>query len=389
MVTFRKFTAFIVLSLCVLFVNAQDIKVLSSGQGTTEDEATKIALRSALEDAFGTFISSSTKIENDILVSDEIVSLTQGNIKEYNVLNSSQLENGMYSVLVESIVSLNKLSSYCESKGMSVSFNGKAFNIELKKEEFNKKSEIKILKNLCIELLSMNPRIFDFELVHSEPMAVMNEMDAFFAGVKTSLPGELLDNFNTEIKTLVFPKLNSNYKVMNDLIETTLKAISLSKQETKTYNKLRLRYYEKSLHSDSKPLYFRDSKGFELFKKVYLKYRNLLVHNWIVVDGIKTNFEGLYTVRPSVMNDWNKKIEEFKKKGIVYSNVKRNESGYLGSKINTRYFPDIEAVKVDLYYSDEETNNLKSIKIDPFNPNGYEFIKKEIYNIISEFDDIK
>ncbi len=389
MVTLKKLTAFIVLSLCVLFVSAQDIKVLSSGQGTTEDEATKIALRSALEDAFGTFISSSTKIENDVLVSDEIVSLTQGNIKEYNVLNSSLLENGMYSILVESVVSLNKLSSYCESKGMSVSFNGKAFNIELKKEEFNKKSEIKILKNLCIELLSMNPRIFDFELVHSEPMAVMNEMDAFFAGVKTSLPGELLDNFNTEIKTLVFPKLNSNYKVMNDLIETTLKAISLSKQETKTYNKLRLRYYEKSLHSDSKPLYFRDSKGFELFKKVYLKYRNLLVHNWIVVDGIKTNFEGLYTVRPSVMNDWNKKIEEFKKKGIVYSNVKRNESGYLGSKINTRYFPDIEAVKVDLYYSDEETNNLKSIKIEPFNPNGYEFIKKEIYNIISEFDDIK
>jgi hypothetical protein len=389
MVTLKKLTAFIVLSLCVLFVSAQDIKVLSSGQGTTEDEATKIALRSALEDAFGTFISSSTKIENDVLVSDEIVSLTQGNIKEYNVLNSSLLENGMYSILVESVVSLNKLSSYCESKGMSVSFNGKAFNIELKKEEFNRKSEIKILKNLCIELLSMNPRIFDFELVHSEPMAVMNEMDAFFAGVKTSLPGELLDNFNTEIKTLVFPKLNSNYKVMNDLIETTLKAISLSKQETKTYNKLRLRYYEKSLHSDSKPLYFRDSKGFELFKKVYLKYRNLLVHNWIVVDGIKTNFEGLYTVRPSVMNDWNKKIEEFKKKGIVYSNVKRNESGYLGSKINTRYFPDIEAVKVDLYYSDEETNNLKSIKIEPFNPNGYEFIKKEIYNIISEFDDIK
>ncbi|WP_303236479.1 hypothetical protein [Phocaeicola coprophilus] len=389
MVTLKKLTAFIVLSLCVLFVSAQDIKVLSSGQGTTEDEATKIALRSALEDAFGTFISSSTKIENDVLVSDEIVSLTQGNIKEYNVLNSSLLENGMYSILVESVVSLNKLSSYCESKEMSVSFNGKAFNIELKKEEFNRKSEIKILKNLCIELLSMNPRIFDFELVHSEPMAVMNEMDAFFAGVKTSLPGELLDNFNTEIKTLVFPKLNSNYKVMNDLIETTLKAISLSKQETKTYNKLRLRYYEKSLHSDSKPLYFRDSKGFELFKKVYLKYRNLLVHNWIVVDGIKTNFEGLYTVRPSVMNDWNKKIEEFKKKGIVYSNVKRNESGYLGSKINTRYFPDIEAVKVDLYYSDEETNNLKSIKIEPFNPNGYEFIKKEIYNIISEFDDIK
>ena len=38
MVTFRKFTAFIVLSLCVLFVNAQNVVLITSGSGKNKEE---------------------------------------------------------------------------------------------------------------------------------------------------------------------------------------------------------------------------------------------------------------------------------------------------------------------------------------------------------------
>ena len=146
-----------------LYSSAQEIKMVSTGQGTTEDEATKIALRTALEDAFGTFISSSAKIENDVLVSDEIVSLTQGNIKEYNVVNSSQLANGLYSVTVESVVSLNELATYCQNKGMSISFSGKVFGMELKRIEFDRRNEIKILKNLAQQIILMPSNLYNFE----------------------------------------------------------------------------------------------------------------------------------------------------------------------------------------------------------------------------------
>jgi hypothetical protein len=50
--------------------NAQDDKTLTlvvSGQGKTQDEAKQVALRSTIEQAFGTFISSKTKILNDNL----------------------------------------------------------------------------------------------------------------------------------------------------------------------------------------------------------------------------------------------------------------------------------------------------------------------------------
>ena len=54
-----------------------------SGSGKTQEEAKQNALRNAIEQAFGTFISSNTQILNDNLVKDEIVSVSNGNIQEY------------------------------------------------------------------------------------------------------------------------------------------------------------------------------------------------------------------------------------------------------------------------------------------------------------------
>ena len=50
------------------------------GNGKTKDEATKLALRSAIEQAFGGFVSSNTQILNDNLISDEIATVSSGNV---------------------------------------------------------------------------------------------------------------------------------------------------------------------------------------------------------------------------------------------------------------------------------------------------------------------
>ena len=64
-----------------------------TGQGKTKDEAQQNALRSAIEQAFGTFISSKTELLNDELVSDEIVSLSNGNIQKFEILSELQIPN--------------------------------------------------------------------------------------------------------------------------------------------------------------------------------------------------------------------------------------------------------------------------------------------------------
>ena len=50
------------------------ITLVTSGTGDTKEEAVKNALRSALEQTYGAFVSSNSQVVNDELVKDEIVS---------------------------------------------------------------------------------------------------------------------------------------------------------------------------------------------------------------------------------------------------------------------------------------------------------------------------
>lgn len=59
------------------------VTLVTSGSGANEDEATRNALRNAIEQAFGTFVSSNTTVVNDELVNDAIASVSSGNIIEY------------------------------------------------------------------------------------------------------------------------------------------------------------------------------------------------------------------------------------------------------------------------------------------------------------------
>lgn len=65
--------------------NRQDEVTLTvSSDGATKGDAVKAALRSAIEQAYGTFVSANTSILNDSLVQDEIVTVASGNIKGYS-----------------------------------------------------------------------------------------------------------------------------------------------------------------------------------------------------------------------------------------------------------------------------------------------------------------
>ena len=96
------------------------VKLVVTGDGPTEQDAVMLALRTAIEQAYGCFISSNTTILNDELVSDEIVSVSSGNIKEYKVLSSATLADGRVSVNVQAAISLKKLSDYSVSKGATI-----------------------------------------------------------------------------------------------------------------------------------------------------------------------------------------------------------------------------------------------------------------------------
>ena len=103
----------------------EDITLVVSGTAENQQEATLVALRSALEQTYGTFVSSNTKILNDEVISDEIVSVSKGNVKKYEVIDVRQINDRTCSVTLNVTICLSKLVSYANSKGVVAEFDGK------------------------------------------------------------------------------------------------------------------------------------------------------------------------------------------------------------------------------------------------------------------------
>lgn len=233
---------------------AQDIKNITlvvSGQGATQDEAKQIALRSAIEQAFGTFVSSRTEILNDELVKDQIVSVSNGNIQKFEVLSSLYLkEQKLHLVTLNATVSLDKLTSFVQSKGYNdISFDGGGFTMNLKIQKLNASSEIVAIQNLIEQGLALSGEFFDRELQVGSPSLIPSGQGA--------VP-------KYKIPLTISAKLNSNWNSYYEYYKKTLKNIAMTNEEIATYSELNKPVY--LLVFVDKTVELKSSKRQETFK---------------------------------------------------------------------------------------------------------------------------
>lgn len=151
------------------FAQVDEVTLTVLGTGRTEDEATNIALRSAIEQSFGTFVSANTTILNDKLVRDEIVSISKGNIKNYDKLAVSPLPNGQIGVSLRATVSVNKLISYAKSKGSRAEFAGDTYAANVKLINLKVESTKKAIDIMLSQMELLKNDLFDFEITIGEP----------------------------------------------------------------------------------------------------------------------------------------------------------------------------------------------------------------------------
>lgn len=195
-----------------IFCSAQDIKLTVSGQGNTEQLALDNALRNAIEQTFGSFVSANTTILDDELVKDEIVSVSKGNIKSYKKIGSVE-KNGMYDVSIEAIVSVGNLVEYAKSRGSACELSGNAFTAELRRVKLNQQNTVVALEHLVTQLTVIADRgLFDYTL----------EANPYADG-------------SVDIKVNVIP--NDNYKHFNELISSTLASLSLTDEQVQNMDK--------------------------------------------------------------------------------------------------------------------------------------------------------
>ena len=145
---------------------AQDIvTVVASGSGANEADAINVALRSCIEKTYGVFISASTEIENDKLIKDEISTIGQGTISDYQVI-SSRL--GGKDVTVSAKVSPSKVVDVIKAKGYDIELNGSVYAQNAMKEEFYKKEEPKVLEEFFSKYYDVN--FFEFNFTINSPV---------------------------------------------------------------------------------------------------------------------------------------------------------------------------------------------------------------------------
>lgn len=272
---------FIILLILVLSFKAfsQDsentVTIVVSGQGETQNEAKQNALRNALEQAFGVFISSKTELLNDELIADQITSVSSGNIKSYEILNEIQLPNGNLTLIISSLVSIEKLKNFVKSKGVEIEYNGELFALNVQQQRLNEESEIICIDNLLTLLDTISRKSLNYTVNSMDPRSIDDE------------------NKNWEVLVTIQCTTNNNISIYSDLILNTLKSISLNKNEIDTYKSMNKKVYSfkiKILEKDY-VFYLRKQKSYEKLILIASQIEKN-TRNFIVSDGIK-NHEGV------------------------------------------------------------------------------------------------
>lgn len=204
-----------------------EVTLVVTGEGATKEEATNNALRSAIEQAFGVFVSANTEILNDELVRDEIATVSSGNIKQFNEISSIDLPNGNKEVTLKSTVSIGKLISYAQSKGSKCEFAGATFGANLKLFEMNKKNAKAAMDNLLEQLQSISSQLYDYTLIVSDPKA------------------------SGDVTFTVNVSANINTEVIGKMVYNTLLAIALTPSQAEPFFDMGVKLYRYDIYFGS------------------------------------------------------------------------------------------------------------------------------------------
>ena len=227
--------------------------------GETIDEAKNNALRSAIEQSFGAFISSKTEIFNDD-IKDEIVSISNGSIHNYKIISQVEVPEAGYAITLEATISLSQLSTFVQSKGIEVEFKGGIFAANIKQQKLNEDAEIKALINLLEVSESILSKSLDFSLETTEPKFLQESIrvshyDLNYNQYDSRVNYKDYERYALDLKVNI--SYNTNLDIFKDYFISTIESIAMADDEIISYTDLK------------KPIYNFEITGFANSKKYY------------------------------------------------------------------------------------------------------------------------
>jgi hypothetical protein len=243
-----------------LFVFAQDaeknIMITASGRGKSKEDAKRAALRSTIDQVIDVFFPSKSELLKDRYIKDQIIAAGNGNIKSYTLLKESQLPDNSWSLTLKAEVSVTKLASFIEAKGISTEFNGGIFAMNIKQQLLNEQSEIKAINEMIDLIQKQMESSFDFTINSGEPKSADEESK------------------NWIIPITVTAITNKNIDFCASHCIKTLQSLSLSDEEVSNYKNLNKAIFNIVLkyNGTNYSFYLRKNTSFSALDKLFEKW---------------------------------------------------------------------------------------------------------------------
>ena len=334
-----KLNTTILIALLLIGINTHSqsgntINITTTGTGISKNDAINDALRNALEQTYGGFISSKTNITDDELFNDEVVAITSGEIHDYELVSETNIESG-YAVTIVAKISQTGLNNFVtQSGGDAVSFDVNVFNVKIKLQRLNEKAEIKSINNILEILEEIYGRSIEFEFTSSNPK--INEKNK-----KWRVDFELTTKYNENIINFI------------DYFSSSIEKIAMTEKQKTAYEELGKSTYPILVNNEL--YYFRNEASYISINKFLVNLRNKFAQ----VD-INTN-EGLSVA----WSGWFKKNKSYLKNFFI---PYLNHSGSNGVVFNSGYIHDNSNVVGGGYGSSWQSTRNKYVYF--FGPSG-------------------
>lgn len=265
-------------SCCIYSQESQQNSVITvSAIANSKENAVSGALRNALEQTYGMFISSNTTLINDKVIRDEITSISNGNIQSFEIINQEQFKNGSIAITLRAVVSISNLVKFIKSKGFEVEVSGGLFAQNIKQKQLNETAELNAVYNLVSILHENLQSSFDYKIVSGEPIAINN------------------DNKKWEVPLFVHVIANENIESCRKYLHNSLLAISLSKEEIDSYLQLGKNVYPFPLLNNNdntiNVFYLRNEQSQKMLELV-LNQTEFYLRRYVIENGI-TQYNGV------------------------------------------------------------------------------------------------
>jgi hypothetical protein len=202
------------------------------------------------------FFPSKSELLKDQFVKDQIIAAGNSNIKSYTLLKESQLPDNSWSLTLKAEVSVTKLASFIEAKGISTEFNGGIFAMNIKQQLLNEQSEIKAINEMIDLIQKYMESSFDFTINSGEPKSADEESK------------------NWKIPITVTAITNKNMDFCASHCIKTLQSLSLSDEEVSNYKNLNKAIFNVVViyNGTNYSFYLRKNTSFSALDKLFEKW---------------------------------------------------------------------------------------------------------------------